>query len=203
MALKTTEMTWTGTAPLMQHNVRLADGLDLITRAMKQITAKGKNKTDDDAAELVRLEWAGGLYHPDAEAFAFKQKLNGGRPYMKAEHLLGAMREGACRRKKGKDVGRGMRIITPTVPLVYAGPTGIREMWDCGRFRDYRAVKPQGRGTVMRTRPIFNQWQLTFELHYDDTVWSPDQIVSTAVDAGALCGLGDYRPQFGRFEVEA
>ena len=50
-----------GTAPLLMHNIRLADPLNPIAKAMKAISSKRK-KTDDDLAQLARLEFEGGLY---------------------------------------------------------------------------------------------------------------------------------------------
>src|ERR1700748_2033656 len=55
------DVTFTGCTPLVIHNVRLANPLDSYTRAIKAISSK-RSKTEDDHAEMMRLEWEGGLY---------------------------------------------------------------------------------------------------------------------------------------------
>jgi hypothetical protein len=45
-------------------------------------------------------------------------------------------------------------------------------------------------------------WVLRFELEFDDSVIGPKELVKAMNDAGALVGLGDWRPKFGRFLVE-
>lgn len=51
-----------GTTGLLQHNPRLIDKFDDITREISAINAKRK-KTEADEAERDRLEWFGSLYH--------------------------------------------------------------------------------------------------------------------------------------------
>jgi len=46
-------------------------------------------------------------------------------------------------------------------------------------------------------------WSLTFTLEFDDSILNEKALVKAMVDAGALIGLGDWRPKFGRFSVEA
>ena len=51
----------------------------------------------------------------------------------------------------------------------------------------------------MRTRPVFEEWQLELEIELDLTVLDPAKIDQLIEEAGRYQGLGDYRPLYGRF----
>lgn len=55
-------ITLHGINPLLMHNSRLSNPLDPNAKAMKKVSGK-RQKTDEDHAELARLEHAGSLYH--------------------------------------------------------------------------------------------------------------------------------------------
>ena len=51
-----------GIAPLIQHNVQLANPRNKYVIEMKKLTAKRAKKTEEDLIELSKLEFLGGLY---------------------------------------------------------------------------------------------------------------------------------------------
>jgi hypothetical protein len=56
---------------------------------------------------------------------------------------------------------------------------------------------------VLRARPRFDEWALEFRIiNLDPGLLKKDMIYRILVDAGKFYGLGDYRPEFGRFKVE-
>ena len=59
------------------------------------------------------------------------------------------------------------------------------------------------RAGVTRIRPAFRAgWKATFELQVLLPEYiAPDLLHHTLVDAGRLCGLGDFRPTYGRFAI--
>ena len=71
-----------------------------------------------------------------------------------------------------------------------------------------RRVVVQGSG-IMRTRPKFPQWELSFEIIYEDDLIAGEGVEKMfhdlINDAGRRIGIGDYRPSksgwFGRFKV--
>ena len=75
--------------------------------------------------------------------------------------------------------------------------------WD--EIDSRRVVVPATRGAVIRHRPRFNKWDLTFELEYDDTLLTEAQVRRIVDDTGKRVGLLDFRPEkkgpFGRFVV--
>lgn len=189
MAYKTFQVKIIGIAPLIMHNSQLADPLNKFTRAMKAITAKGKKKTEADMEELARLEFVGGLY-VDSQ----------GRPAVPGEVIEGAIRDGARKSRQGKDSQCGV-ISDGLWPLIYDGPKKPDDLFVDERFRDYRGVRVNN-SRIMRTRPKFPVWSLVFEVAFQDEITSKANVEKWLTDAGQFVGIMDYRPRFGRFEVE-
>jgi hypothetical protein len=75
-------------------------------------------------------------------------------------------------------------------------------LWKDERFRDYRGCGVNN-SRVMRMRPKFPEWALTFEVSYQPEVVNRSDLEKWLEDAGQLVGLCDFRPRFGRFEVES
>lgn len=70
---------------------------------------------------------------------------------------------------------------------------------------DRRRARVQKAG-ILRCRPRFDRWSVTFTLVYDELLLTqPEILKDIATDAGRRFGVGDYRPQtkgwFGRFAV--
>lgn len=66
---------------------------------------------------------------------------------------------------------------------------------------DIRPVVVQ-RNRILRARPRFDKWMLRFKvINKDPTVILRDAFKKILVDAGKWIGLGDFRPEFGLFEV--
>lgn len=187
---KTVIITAVGTQPLLMHNIRLADDLDPYVRAMKKLTAKKTNKTDDDKLELSRLEFAGGLYHDDTVG-----------PYIPVENLFRSIQEAGALTRCGKKIERGLAILQTQIPLEYAGPRDIESLWGDGatRYVDRRMVAVQ-RQRVARTRPIFPEWSLSATVEIDPQILDLDEFSDIVAKAGRLIGLGDYRRFYGRYE---
>jgi hypothetical protein len=67
---------------------------------------------------------------------------------------------------------------------------------------DVRSVVVQGQ-RIPRARPRFNSWALEFEIvNRDPTIIQREMLQRILADAGRYYGIGDYRPEFGLFEVE-
>lgn len=187
--MKTFKATIVGVTPLLMHSERLADPTNELTKELKKLTAK-RQKTDGDLAEIKKAEWRGGLYLDDED-----------RPAVPVDWLLAAIKEGARKSKLGKQAQAG--VYDPSVPffrLTFDGPEGLEDLYECGRFCDYRGVGVNGK-RVMRARPCFPGWSLSFHLDYDPETIDGGQIEDALHKAGQLLGIGDYRPRFGRFVV--
>lgn len=183
----------TGTSPILMHSDRMANPLDPIKKRLSPITAKRK-KTDEDHEEIAHIEWEAGMY--------FDENVG---PHLPGRMIKAALIQAAKKTKDGPKIKSGVVVMTDKAPLQYAGPRKLDEMWKSKKFVDMRSVVVQ-RARLMRCRPIFPEWSVSVELIYDGSVVDRADIVRIAETAGALVGMGDYRPEnggdFGRFNVE-
>jgi len=58
------------------------------------------------------------------------------------------------------------------------------------------------RARVMSWRPMFKKWSCEFTLEIADEMLDPTTIKEILIAAGRFKGVGDYRPDYGRFIVE-
>lgn len=189
--------TDSGGAPLIMHNERLNDPLDPITRELAKITGKTK-KTEVDHAEMARVEFFGGLYTDPAIPSVAKLKSYEGSVVLPAWNIFRSLQEGAKMIKRGRDILRGVVPLSEFVALEYDGPDSPADLWDAGTFSLRKGV---GVGTkkVMRTRPIFSDWQASLNIEVDPEIIDGDALEECWRRAGVYVGLGDMRPIYGRF----
>ena len=188
MQLSKIKISIRGVSPLLQNSIDKANPLHPKTKALKALTSKRK-KTDEDHAEIMRLEWAAGLYCDDQG------------PYVPSEWIESVVREGAKKNRLGKTVTSALLTEQDRFHIKYSGPKTPEAMWEAGTFLDYRAVGIQSKKT-MRARPRFNEWSLDFEVLINTNELDATQVRQALDNAGVLVGLGDYRPKFGRFVIE-
>jgi len=190
--MQTIKMKWTGVRPLIMHNGRLADPLDEYTSQIKEMRKdKRAAGTDSVMKKLVRLEWEGSLYWSESMG-----------PVIPSDNIERCVQLGAQKIKKGKDVMAAVFCAEPEVKLEYDGPRALDAMHNSGRFviRKGVVIKKQ---RIIRIRPMFpTGWSVSFALEYDNQVIDEKDLVRCCEEAGALVGLGDWRPKFGRFVVE-
>jgi hypothetical protein len=114
--------------------------------------------------------------------------------------LEAAFVQAAKRQKRGKQAQAG--IICPSnYPLEYGGPSQLDELWQLPQFRLTVGVRVKN-NRVMRTRPRFPAWAATVEVQYDPTLLNENEVREIVRRTGSEIGLGDWRPRFGRFQVE-
>lgn len=186
--MKTIQVNITGLRPLLMHADVFADPLNPLTKAHKALTSKRK-KTDDDHEAIAKSEWRGGLY--------FDEEVG---PYIPGVNIEAALVSGAKLSKLGTQVKRSVEIMDERCKLEYEGPRSVQALWDRG-FYDARSVKV-GQARIMRYRPIFRHWKAVCVIAYDPETIDRDQVLKCLEDGGQYCGVGDYRPRFGRFNVE-
>lgn len=200
--MKSMKVELTGTSPLIQHNIRLADPLDPITREIKKFTAKGSKMTDDERFIIRKLEWFGGLYMNTEKEVIDDGAIeveSGARVMMPSENLESMIVDAAKKSRKGPKAKAGV-LVDNDVALAYAGPRDINKLYDAGAHAFVRAVRVQSARTI-RTRPYFRQWSLEFEVTFDERLLSGSELQEWIETAGRIVGLGDWRPKYGRFEV--
>jgi hypothetical protein len=114
------------------HNERLSDPLEPLTRSLAEVSKK-RSKTEADHLEVARREFLGGLY------------TNGNGPCIPAWNMIRCLQEGATRRKRGKDVLRGVSPIDEHTDVLYDGPRDPDELWKDGGFFLRKGVVVSGR----------------------------------------------------------
>jgi hypothetical protein len=187
MAWQKAEYKLTGCAPLLMHNGQLADPSNPIVKKIKEITGKRK-KTDADIEEIAHLEFLGGLY------------LDANGPTLAADAIEATIIGGAKKFKEGMVAKSGM-FVEDHASLEYDGPREPEELWATEEHRFSKAVRV-GQSKVMRMRPVFPKWESTITVSYEDSITNKSRVDDWITTAGQQVGLLEWRPRFGRFDVE-
>ncbi len=185
--MNTTQITIKGLTPLIMHNGRLSDPLDDATQALAKLTSK-KKKTVDDHKAVSKCEWYGGLYVDDD-----------GEPCLPGEVIEAALVEGAKKYKLGK-VAKGGIIVAGNFKIKFKGPKTADKLWADGGYLKRSSVKV-GMARVIRSRPIFPEWECTFDVQWDPSLVSDEDQLMEIAESSGMSGIGDWRPKFGRYEV--
>ena len=192
MELQTYRVKIKGTRPLLCHNSQqLADPLSEISQKLKEITGV-KKKTQDHYKQIADLSWQGSLYLDDAN-----------RPIIPTTCLHSMFVAGAKKHKLGKQTASDLEILEH--PLIqHDGPRGATaaDLSALLRFRDTRLVKVMN-SRVTRTRACFPIWVLEFDVRIDSASLKENELKLIIETAGRHIGLGDYRPYFGKYEIES
>lgn len=175
-----------GSSALLLHNGAMANPLNPLVIQLKTYTSKRK-KTESDYEKMSELEWKGSLY------------VDNNRVVIPGEVLEAVVVNGAKKKRAGTQAKIAI-FVEQSFPLIYDGPQNIEKLWQDERFRFVAGVVVS-RSRIMRTRPIFKQWELKFVVTYNDEIINANELVDWVVTAGQQVGLCDWRPKFGRFEV--
>ena len=187
--MKTVAVKITGKAAFLMHSDRFANPLDPLTKAHKELTSKRK-KTDDDHIAIARSEFIGGCYWKKDRGF-----------FLPAQNLDACLIAAAKLQKLGVKFKQGVTVLEDELALEGYENKTPEQLWADPDFVDCRGVKV-GTAKIMRYRPIFRNWSLRASIMVNEDVVNVNEVQKAAQDAGALIGLGDYRPRFGRFNVE-
>lgn len=154
---------------------------------MKQTSSK-RAKTDADYEEMARIEFLASLYlapnGPVLPSFVFDATLV----------------NGAKKSKEGMSAKSGAFCLDNAV-LEYDGPRTAEELWRDERFRHVALVRV-GNARVARTRPIFTEWSAVVSVNIETGIVNPARVDDWLAVAGAQVGIGDWRPQHGRFQAK-
>ena len=178
-----------GKSPMLMHSDRFANPLDPLTKAHKELTGKRK-KTDDDQIAIAKSEFIGGCYWNARTGF-----------FMPAQNLDSCLIAAAKLQKLGVKFKQGVQVLEDELPLIGFEKLTPEKLWEKPDYIDARGVKV-GMAKIIRYRPIFRQWSLNATVMVNEDVVNISEVKKAITDAGALIGLGDYRPRFGRFNVE-
>ena len=189
--MKNLKVTWKGTSPLIMHSCQCVNPLHPISVELKKYTSK-KKKTEDDLKKISDLEWESGAYWKEGLGL-----------YIPAENVRATLVNGAKEIRKGTDIQKYVDILDLYIPFNYGENLTKQELIDSYEYRDTRPMTVN-RAKVMRTRPRFDQWNITFKMRYDETKIDLDVIMMSLKNAGNYIGLCDSNKYgYGRFVVIA
>lgn len=184
MAWQAVTYRLTGLAPLIQHNGQTADPTNKFAKAIKQISSK-RTKTDADYEEMAHLEFLAGLYMDESG------------PVIPANMIDALIVAGAKKSKEGQTAKSGCFCLEHA-KLEYEGPRTDAELWADESFH-FPAIVRVGTARISRMRPVFRKWAATVTLNIDNAVVNVARVDDWMAAAGTQIGLGDWRPQHGRF----
>lgn len=195
--MKSIKVKWTGLRPLLMSNAEMIDHTNPATRRIKEISAKGSKKiTDSDREEMAFAEWKAAMYWRDGSGF-----------YLPSDNIEKTIREGASKSRLGKLAEAASFVSEPEVPVITKDPYPKHQekLYKQPEYQLRKPVRvpPKTGARIMKVRPMVpTGWSIEFTLEYDDSVINQNDLVKAMNDAGALVGIGNWRPKFGRFIVE-
>lgn len=187
--MKTLKITWKGISPLIMHSCKCVNPLHLISKEIRKLNDKprGQKLTEEELERLSDLEWEAGAYWQDGIGL-----------YIPGENVEATIRNGAKVNKKGKDIEKYVNVTDLYIPFNYGENLSKKELIKRYEYRDTRPMVVS-RSRILRTRPRFDQWNITFNLIYDESKIDLDTIVNAMTYAGSYVGLCDSRPKYGKF----
>ena len=179
-----------GIAPLLMNNSQMADPLNDFSKKIAAIRAiSSKKRTDEDLAEMLRLQWYGGLYVDDE-----------GHPCIPGENLEQMLVEGGKKFRKGPQFKAAV-LVDGNIRVEYSGPQTPDALWKDSNFRKVSMVPTGKSGRAQVCYPMFSEWAIEFTIEYDAEQINGDDIVNAMEAQGKRGGLGAWRPKHGRFKV--
>ncbi len=186
MAWQVLRYQLTSDCPMLMHAATTVDPLHPLAKELKRVSGK-KAKTDADHEMMARIEFMAGLY------------MGKDGPIIPAANIDAMLIRAAAKVKEGT-IAKTAIYCKASAPMQYDGPRDADALWACEQFR-HRCRCKVGMASVMRTRPVFNEWSAVVELAVETSTVNPSQVDAWFAIAGQQVGLGDWRPQHGRFSV--
>ncbi len=181
----------TSLSPMLMHADILSNPLHPATKAHKKLTSdRTFKKTDEGLIAIAKSEYINSLYMDKK-----------GKVCLPTMNIRASLIQGARLSRGGKEVERAVVFMDQQVPLVYDGPKTAEGLWKDKTFVDQRTVRVQ-RAKLVRYRPIFTEWEAITSVTINPELLNIENLLDYWKMAGNLVGIGDFRPLFGRYEVE-
>lgn len=165
------------------------------------ITPLIQNKPEEYGFDVQWVEKSASTEY-DKEALKKVYRDSEGKIYQPSEHIERALIDAG---KKLKVKGSGKATYSKLFgSMISVEPFElVHEIQDFEIFKKL-VVIPSTKGRVMRYRPMFKNWKLSFNLFGEDEL--PASALKEALEiAGKFEGIGDWRPakkgKFGKFMV--
>lgn len=174
----------------LQHNGQAVDPLNKYAKAMKEITKdKTRKNTEEGIVALGNVEYEASLYVDSKGKVVWPSRV-----------LEAAIAAGAKKTKEGKTALASSFVDTDGVLEYEGGPLTVKQLIESEDHRLTVGVRIQ-QSRLMRVRPFFKNWKATFDVSVLEEQVNASTLKTWIENAGSFCGLGDWRPRYGRFEL--
>lgn len=193
--IKRAEITIKGTTPLIVNNFNEKSRRQIIEAQMKKPKVKEERNPIEDF--MRACYWLTPMPKEFTEESFNKALKEGARFGFPAKGIKASIVSGAYRNNMTKDKVSlyGAFLIPQEFVEIKYETVVMRE--------DY--VRIAHNGTDVRFRPEFRNWEMTFEIEYNENTYSLEQIVNYINLGGFSCGLGEMRVEkggnFGSYSV--
>jgi hypothetical protein len=141
--------------------------------------------------------------NPKGQAELKIYKNGQGKLYQPSTHLYGSLINAG---KQKKVVGKGKATYSKIVGYaVQVNPYEIEHKIQKWEVFSILAVNPNTKGRNLLHRPMLKEWELSFQVDFDETEIDPRIMHELFEVAGRISGIGDWRPSmkgfYGKFEV--
>lgn len=209
MKLKQLTMEWSFIRPLLLCSAALVDPLHPLVMKIDALKKEKKKKKSQDVTGLIReidmLQWKAGAYWNDELGF-----------YIPSDTIEAVVKNGAQLSRLGKKVeaavvcADGYEQIPIILPDGYKKPATLDEAHAMGDHKDggfiLRSpvrIPPKTGARVMMDRVMLPTGsKIKVKLDFDDEFVAEKDLFQACQDAGLRCGLGAWRPKFGKFTVK-
>ncbi len=188
MAILKAKITIIGKRPLLFHSF----SVDSIALEKKERTGVAGNDPE---------EWKRSVL-----------KTKEGQLFVQSSYIFGCLRDGGRHIKEGRGsiqakIASTLVVVDETILLDRFLPieSELSQDKDSPVYLDVRSVKnPATKGRNVRYRIAASPgWKATFEIEWENTIVSRNQMQAALSSAGSFVGLGDGRSiGFGRFTIE-
>jgi hypothetical protein len=128
-----------------------------------------------------------------------------GKCYIPKEHIKGALIDAGSYHKS--KVGSKSKSMTTIVAGMFRISPAELIVPDYDKIDKRSVVNNNVKGRVMKTRPQWTSWEVTFILDTGDDHFTDELLVDIINTAGRRCGIGSFRVnkkgEFGQFKVES
>lgn len=189
------EVSIKGLTPMIIHNGRTANPLNIFSKNLKALTSKRK-KTDDDTNEILALQWEASLYWSDTIGL-----------YLPTENILAALLKACKIHKLGPKIS-GFIFEEPIgFQIITNNHNDFVKLKSDPSNKFVKAVSIQ-RAKTISCRCILNEWKLSFSCELDGSIITDSEAKTVIGSMSKRVGLGVWTPShpkpgtFGKFIIE-
>lgn len=191
--MRTVSAQFKGIGSILLNNPQTCDPLSEFSKEKKKLTSK-RSKTDEIHHQIKDIEIRSKLYWEDGQVVVPSTWVLAS--IAKASHSV-------CK-LAAKKARSAVFVGKPFLPLYYDGLESVKSPIDIVQNERFQAklLVPQQRVRLAKYFPCFKGWSFDCDIDYDDEVITFDDLSAILNYVGRYGGFGDFRPTYGRCDVE-